>query len=111
MQSLRKILSRFSRGEEKRRLKKIPGEEEVSEAVKSIIVPVEPIQVAKRDPSWRIIESYYVYKPFVKVIITETPQGPMYFVEEYGLTPSDKEVLEKLTNILMDEIRPSYNFV
>ncbi|ADI32084.1 type II/IV secretion system ATPase subunit [Staphylothermus hellenicus] len=106
MQSLRKILSRFSRGEEKRRLKKIPGEEEVSEAVKSIIVPVEPIQVAKRDPSWRIIESYYVYKPFVKVIITETPQGPMYFVEEYGLTPSDKEVLEKLTNILMDEIRP-----
>ncbi|WP_212576997.1 ATPase, T2SS/T4P/T4SS family [Staphylothermus marinus] len=106
MESLRKILSMFSRRERKERLTKLPGEEEVSEAVKSIIVPAEPIQVAKRDPSWRIIESYYVYKPFVKIVIAETPQGPMYFVEEYGLTPSDKEVLEKLTDILMDEIRP-----
>lgn len=106
MQSLRKILSKFSRGERREKLRKLPGEGAVTEAVRSIIVPAEPIQIAKRDPSWRIIESYYIYKPFVKVVIAETPRGPMYFVEEYGLTPSDKEVLEKLTDILMDEIRP-----
>ncbi|MCD6487838.1 MAG: type II/IV secretion system ATPase subunit [Desulfurococcales archaeon] len=71
------------------------------------IVPVkEPIQIAPRDPSWQIIESYYVYKPFVKVVIADTPEGPMYFVEEYGLTKEDRVVLNKLMDILMDEIKP-----
>ncbi len=79
---------------------------EVEEAVRTVIPLVEPIQVTPRDPSWRVIESYYVYKPFVKVTIADTPEGPVYYVEEYGLTIEDKAVLDKLTQILMDEIRP-----
>ncbi|GEM_PF-688388 len=79
---------------------------EVEEAVRTVIPLIEPIQVTPRDPSWRVIESYYVYKPFVKVTIAETPEGPVYYVEEYGLTMEDKAVLDKLTQILMDEIRP-----
>ncbi len=79
---------------------------DVEEAVHTVIPLVEPIQVTPRDPSWRVIESYYVYKPFVKVTIAETPEGPVYYVEEYGLTVEDKLVLDKLTQILMDEIRP-----
>ncbi|MEM4014218.1 type II/IV secretion system ATPase subunit, partial [Desulfurococcus sp.] len=58
-----------------------------------------------RDPSWRILDSYYIYKPFVKITIAETPKGPMYFVEEQGLDNEDKIALEKLYEILMDEIR------
>ncbi len=78
----------------------------VEEAVRTILPLVEPIQVTPRDPSWRVIESYYVYRPFVKVTIAETPEGPVYFVEEYGLTIEDKLVLDKLTQILLDEIKP-----
>ena len=71
------------------------------------VMPVEePLRIAERDPGWRVLESYYVYKPFVKVTIAETPTGPMYFVEEQGLTPDDKSVLSKLAEILMDEIHP-----
>ena len=90
----------FSRRKEEKRPK------EVEEAVRTVIPLVEPIQVTPRDPSWRVIESYYVYKPFVKVTIAETPEGPVYYVEEYGLTMEDKVVLDKLTQILMDEIKP-----
>ncbi|WP_448579468.1 type II/IV secretion system ATPase subunit [Thermosphaera sp.] len=71
------------------------------------VMPVEePLRIVERDPSWRVLESYYVYKPFVKVTIAETPTGPMYFVEEQGLTPEDKSILSKLAEILMDEIHP-----
>ncbi|MCY0867731.1 MAG: type II/IV secretion system ATPase subunit [Desulfurococcus sp.] len=66
----------------------------------------ESVQVLQRDPSWRILDSYYIYKPFVKVTIAETPKGPTYFVEEMGLDAEDKIVLEKLYEILMDEMKP-----
>ncbi len=75
-------------------------------ALRAVLPKGEPIQVMPRDPGWRVIESYYVYKPFVKVTVADTPDGPMYFVEEYGLTPEDKVALDKLTQILMDEIKP-----
>ncbi len=89
-----------------RRKKGGKGPREVGEAVRTVIPIVEPIQITPRDPSWRVIESYYVYKPFVKVTIAETPNGPVYYVEEYGLSPEDKSILDKLTQILMDEITP-----
>ncbi len=106
--SLKEILQRrvaLGKGKKKKPRGLRAGQREM-EAIRHVIMPTEPIQVARRDPSWRIMESYYVYKPFVKVVIAETPQGPMYFVEEYGLTPTDRAVLEKLTEILMDEIKP-----
>jgi len=80
--------------------------EEIGEVLKTSLLISEPVQYVSRDPSYRIIESYYVHKPFVKVSIAETDEGPMYFVEEHGLTPEDKIALEKLTEILMDEIKP-----
>mgnify|MGYP000728172650 CR=1 FL=1 len=89
-----------------RRRKERKRPKEVGEAVRTVIPIVEPIQITPRDPSWRVIESYYVYKPFVKVTIAETPEGPVYYVEEYGLSLEDKTVLDKLTQILMDEIKP-----
>jgi len=89
-----------------RRRKERKRPKEVGEAVRTVIPTVEPIQITPRDPSWRVIESYYVYKPFVKVTIAETPEGPVYYVEEYGLSLEDKTVLDKLTQILMDEIKP-----
>ncbi len=106
MESFKRVLIKLLRRETNKRPPISRGPGEVAEAVKTLIVPAEPIQIASRDPSWRIIESYYVYKPFVKVVIADTPEGPMYFVEEYGLTPEDKEVLEKLTDILIEEIKP-----
>jgi len=106
--SLKKILQSrvFTKKSKKRKPRSLRAGQAEMEAIRHVIMPTEPIQVARRDPSWRIMESYYVYKPFVKVVIAETPQGPMYFVEEYGLTPTDRAVLEKLTEILMDEIKP-----
>lgn len=64
------------------------------------------IRILERDPNWRILDTYYVYKPFAKITIAETPTGPVYFVEEQGLTEEDRLLLNKLYNILMDEIRP-----
>ncbi len=106
MESLKKLL-KVSRGARRPRPAVITKREELrEEIVKSIVAPPGPVQIAERDPSWRIIESYYIYKPFVKIVIAETDTGPRYFVEEYGLTPADNEVLRKLTQILIDEIRP-----
>ncbi len=102
--SLAKLRGLFKKRTTKPVVEKRPLE--VEEAVRAAIPLVEPIQVTPRDPSWRVIESYYVYRPFVKITISETPEGPVYFVEEYGLTIEDKLVLDKLTQILMDEIRP-----
>ncbi len=106
MESLKKIF-RLSRGARRPKPAVISKREELrEEIVKSIVAPAGPVQIAERDPSWRIIESYYIYKPFVKIVIAETDTGPRYFVEEYGLTPADNEVLKKLTQILIDEIKP-----
>ncbi|MET1160142.1 MAG: ATPase, T2SS/T4P/T4SS family [Thermoprotei archaeon] len=88
------------------RVPKKPVHREIGEALEAVVSVSEPVRVIARDPSYRVIESYYVYKPFVKVVIAETEEGPQYFVEEYGLTPEDKEALDKLTEILMDEIKP-----
>jgi len=33
-------------------------------------------------------------------------EGLMYFIEEFGLTEEDKQVLSKLSDIVMDEIKP-----
>jgi flagellar protein FlaI len=86
--------------------KKIVEKEEKKLTIERVMPVEEPLRIVERDPSWRVLESYYVYKPFVKITIAETPTGPMYFVEEQGLTPDDKSILSKLAEILMDEIHP-----
>jgi len=82
------------------------GEEKAKIIKESITAIEEMVQVTQRNPSWRVLDSYYIYKPFVKITVAETPKGPVYFVEEQGLSDEDKEALEKLYEILMDEIRP-----
>ncbi|QOR94128.1 type II/IV secretion system ATPase subunit [Thermosphaera chiliense] len=86
--------------------KEIVEKEEKKLSIERVMPVEEPLRIVERDPSWRVLESYYVYKPFVKITIAETPTGPMYFVEEQGLTPEDKSILSKLAEILMDEIHP-----
>jgi flagellar protein FlaI len=86
--------------------KKIVEKEEKKLTIERVMPVEEPLRIVERDPSWRVLESYYVYKPFVKITIAETPTGPVYFVEEQGLTPDDKSILSKLAEILMDEIHP-----
>lgn len=86
--------------------KEIVEKEEKKLTIERVMPVEEPLRIVERDPGWRVLESYYVYKPFVKITIAETPTGPMYFVEEQGLTPDDKSILSKLAEILMDEIHP-----
>ncbi len=86
--------------------KEVVEKEEKKLTIERVMPVEEPLRIVERDPSWRVLESYYVYKPFVKITIAETPTGPMYFVEEQGLTPEDKSILSKLAEILMDEIHP-----
>lgn len=78
----------------------------VSIELASEIMRTEGVFISKRDPSFKIIESYYVQRPFAKVNIVNTPDGPQYFVEEYGLEPDEKITLDLLMKIMMDEIRP-----
>jgi len=86
--------------------KEIVEKEEKKLTIERVMPVEEPLRIVERDPGWRVLESYYVYKPFVKITIAETPTGLMYFVEEQGLTPDDKSILSKLAEILMDEIHP-----
>jgi flagellar protein FlaI len=79
---------------------------ELGEIVRALTPVEEPLQLLSREPGSKILDSYYVYKPFVKVSIAETREGLMYFIEEFGLTEEDKQVLSKLSDIVMDEIKP-----
>lgn len=91
----------FGKGLEKR-----PVEKDLGEVVGPIVAETEGVRIVKKDPSYRVIEGYYVHKPFAKVSIVETDSGPQYFVEEYGLEPEERLILDKLLKILMDEIKP-----
>ncbi len=79
---------------------------ELGELVKAITPVEEPLRLLIREPGSKVLDSYYVYKPFVKVTVAETKEGVVYYVEEFGLTEEDRAVLEKLTDIVMDEMRP-----
>ncbi|MEM4528852.1 MAG: ATPase, T2SS/T4P/T4SS family [Desulfurococcaceae archaeon] len=72
----------------------------------SAMLPGLSIEISKRDPSWKVLDSYYVYRPFSKITIAETPTGPVYFVEEQELTHEEIKIVAKLYDIFLDEIRP-----
>jgi len=74
------------------------------------IIRREPITVLPIKPTYTIIESYYVYEPFAKVNIVTIPErGGMlgYYIEEFTLTPEEHEILEKLIDILTEELEPT----
>ncbi|MEZ0393808.1 MAG: type II/IV secretion system ATPase subunit [Desulfurococcaceae archaeon] len=64
------------------------------------------VRLEPRDPSARVLESYYVYRPYAKVTIAETQEGPTYFIEEIPLSPDEEAALAKLTDIVLNEMRP-----
>ena len=74
------------------------------------IIRREPITVLPIKPTYTVIESYYVYEPFAKVNIVTIPErGGMlgYYVEEFTLTPEEHEILERLIDILTEELEPT----
>ncbi|OYT50602.1 MAG: protein kinase [Desulfurococcales archaeon ex4484_217_2] len=84
------------------------GKKRVEEIIKGIIKR-EPITILPLKPTYTIIETYYVYEPFAKVNIVSIPEkGGMlgYYVEEFTLTRDEQEILEKLIDILTEELEP-----
>ena len=74
------------------------------------IVQVEPIIILPVRENFKILESYYVYEPFAKVHIVSIPEqgGALaYYLDEFRLTDEEKEVLEKLTDLLLSEMWPT----
>ena len=74
------------------------------------IVQVEPIIILPVRENFKILESYYVYEPFAKVHIVSIPEqgGALaYYLDEFRLTDEEKEVLEKLTDLLLSEMQPT----
>ena len=85
------------------------GKKRVEEIIKGIIKR-EPITILPLKPTYTIIETYYVYEPFAKVNIVSIPEkGGMlgYYVEEFTLTRDEQEILEKLIDILTEELEPA----
>ncbi len=85
------------------------GKKRVEEIIKGIIKR-EPITILPLKPTYTIIETYYVYEPFAKVNIVSIPEkGGMlgYYVEEFTLSGDEQEILEKLVDILTEELEPA----
>jgi len=67
------------------------------------------IVVKSREPSYKVIESYWVHNPFAKVTIVSLPGSEgsfQYFVEEAPLDERERRAKEKLVAILHKELRP-----
>ena len=65
--------------------------------------------VKSRDPSYKVVESYWVHNPFAKVTIVSLPGSEgsfQYFVEEAPLDGREREAWKKLVAILRKELRP-----
>jgi len=91
------------------KLLKRRGKKRVEEIIKGIIKR-EPITILPLKPTYTIIETYYVYEPFAKVNIVSIPEkGGMlgYYVEEFTLSMDEQEILEKLVDILTEELEPA----
>lgn len=93
-----------SRGKKAKREK--PGEKVEEKAGDSVVLlPLKE--------HYRILEEYWVTRPYAKVRIAEVPElgnQRMYFVEEVQLTRGERSVLEKLVDILAVELEPPASF-
>ncbi len=69
----------------------------------------EKIVVHPRDPSFKVVESYWVHNPFAKVSIVSLPGSKgnfQYFVEEAPLNAKEKKACQRLIAILNKELKP-----
>lgn len=83
--------------------KKKPEEEKISEKV--VYLPLQP--------EYKVIEEYWIEKPFSKVKIVVLPEmggQRVYFIEEVQLTPNERKAVDKLIDILSIELNPPEGF-
>jgi len=67
------------------------------------------IIVHPREPSFKVVESYWVHNPFAKVNILSLPESKgsfQYFVEEAPLDKKEEKAHERLVTILNKELKP-----
>ena len=66
------------------------------------------IEVKELDPTYKVVESYWVIEPFAKVHIVESPEYEnfQYFVDEVKLDERENAVKEKIIDILGKELEP-----
>ena len=77
---------------------------ELKKLLEELRLPV--VEFIKRDPSYKVLESYYVLPPFIRVTIADTGKNLMYFVEEPLLSDDEKYTHYKLIDIILDELKP-----
>ncbi len=70
------------------------------------------IEYLPLEGEFEVIESYWVYEPFVRVdIIRFLKEGSLlYYVDEYKLSDEEREVFDKLVELLIEELQPAEVF-
>ncbi len=106
------LLSLLSK-EKKKTKKTKKSRKKEKEKKKEKISEKEEITYVPLKKHYKIIEEYWVTKPFAKVIIAEIPEmgnQRVYFVEESRLTQEEKKAVDKLVDILSVELEPPESF-
>ncbi len=80
----------------------------VVRSVGRIGVGWEGVEFVELSGDYEVLEDYWIYEPFVRVEIVKLPGegGLMYYVDEYKLSEEEREVFEKLVELLIEELRP-----
>jgi len=76
---------------------------------KKVAPPPPTVVFAKLPQNAQIIETYPIQTPYSKVTIVSLPElggAKAYHIEEIELTEKEKEILQKLTDIISREIEP-----
>ena len=70
---------------------------------KKIISEIEPL-----DPTWKVIERYYVENPFSSAAIAVPTDGgsPIYYAVEEALDPLEEQAYLKLSSLVSHELKP-----
>ena len=73
----------------------------------------EPVVYLPLKPEYKVIETYWVRKPFAKAVIVRIEElggQYAYFVDEVKLTEAERRALDKLIDILSVELTPPESF-
>ncbi len=70
------------------------------------IAKPDPVIYLPLKPEYTVVKTYYVYEPIAKISIARLPDGTyQYFVVEPPLLEDEKEILSKLSEIMLDEMK------
>jgi flagellar protein FlaI len=97
-------------------LRRLLGErdKEKKEKPKDYVIEEDGIAVYQRDPSLKVIESYWIHNPLSKVTIVELPESEgniKYFVEEVLMNGNERKAYKGLISILNKELKPPESIV